>query len=419
MPNEPLHADGMKGRTVELKREQEQADSAVDLSDQEANILSRLGHKLSKEDEYLLSIVKPDQRASMFGRLDALAALRLGEIDMEEASRKAGVSVPTVYRLRKAWDAVEGRGLRSVSGSAGRKPRGASKRAVRDEARRHALDLLKNDVLADLPVKTLARLVRKATKEGISLEVAEALIRSVRLEQSRSMVGANETAFGRELVVDACAVSMAIAHDEDATPRQAILATVMEVSTGLILGETLCTEQNSVQGQAQAIGLAIATVKWNSLDVRREQPTRLTVVVGPSADPAYAHFVQVLNESIGEENVKAVGPRRFGRSTIAVIGRRLGRLLLLPSSTQGNAGDVAAGRAAKNPYSFKEASAIVAQSVKEHNQPIVELLSRKNVSDSVGRERAQAGRMIEALQQAMPISRHALRGATPFRRLKN
>ena len=418
MLDEPPHLGTMKDGTVELKREHE-TDSADYLSAEEADILSRLGHKLSHEDRYLLSIAKPDQRVRMFVRLEALAALRSGEIDVEEASRKAGVSVPTFYRLRKAWDVVEGRGLRSVSGSTGRKPRGASKRAVRDEARCHALDLLKNEVLADLPVKTLARLVRKATKDGISLEVAEAVVRSVRLEQSRSMVDADQTTFGRELVVDACAVSMTIFDDEDATPRQAILATVMEVSTGLILADALCTEQNSVQGQALAIALAIANVKWHSLDVWREQPTRLTVAVGPSADPVYAHFVQVLNESIGEENVKAVGPRRFGRSTIAVIGRRLGRLLLLPASTQGSAGEAAAGRAAKNPYSFKEASAIVAQSVKEHNQPIVKLLHRKNTPASLAGERAQAGRMIEALEQAMPISRHALRGAAPFRRFKN
>jgi hypothetical protein len=404
---------------VKLNPEHVESDEAAFLSAEEAAILTRLDHKLSDEDKYLLSIAKPDQRGPMFVRLEALAALRSGEIDVEEASRRAQVSSPTFYRLRKAWDVVEGRGLRLVSGSIGRNPRGASKRGVRDEARRHALDLLKNEVLADLPVKTLARLVRRATKDGISLEVAEAVVRSVRLDQSRSMVGADETAFGRELVIDACAVSMTIFDDEGAVPRQAILATVMEVSTGLILAGVLCTEQTSVQGQAQAIGLAVATLKWHSLDVWREKPTRLTVAVGPAADPVYDHFVQVLNESIGEENVKAEGPRRFGRSTIAVIGRRLGRLLLLPASTQGSTDGVAPGRAAKNPHSFKEASAIVMQSVKKHNQPILELLRKKNIPASAAGERVQAGRMIEALNQAMPISRHALRGAAPFRDFRN
>lgn len=404
---------------MELKREHVESDAAAYLSAEEAAILSRLDHKMSDEDKYLFSIAKPDQRASMFARLEALAALRSGEIDVEEASRRAGVSVPTFYRLRKAWDVGEARGLRLVSGSTGRKPRGASRKVVRDEARRHALDLLKNEVLVDLPVKTLARLVRKATKDGISLEVAEAVVRSVRLEQSRSKIGADETAFGRELVVDACAVSMTILDDDGATPHQAILATVMEVSTGLILADVLCMKQNSIQGQALAIELAISFLKWNSLDVWREQPTHLTVAVGPSVDPVYAHFVQVLNESIGEENVKAVGPRRFGRSTIAVIGRRLGRLLLLPASTQVSGSDVAAGPAVKSPYSFGEASAIVMQSVKEHNQPILKLLRRMNIPASPAGEHAQAGRMIEALGQAMPISRHALRGAPPFRRLKN
>jgi hypothetical protein len=397
---------------VEFEREHVQSDSAVNLSAKEAEVLSHLDHRLTDEDRYLLSVAKSDQRASMFARLEALAALRSGEIDVEEASRRAKVSVPTFYRLRKAWDVAEGRGLRSVSGSTGRKPRGAGRKAVRDEARRHALDLLKNGVLADLPVKTLARLVRKATKDGVSLEVAEAVVRSVRLEQSRSMVDADESAFGRELVVDACAVSMSIFNDEDATPRQAILATVMEVSTGLILAVNLCTERNAAFGQAMALRQAFHYVKWNGLDVSRKERTRLTVSVAPAADPAFAHFVQVLNGSIGEENVKSEGPRRFGRSTIAVIGRRLGRLLLLPASTEKSIDD-AAGQSAKTLFSSKEASAIVVQSVTEHNHPILELLRRKNILTSPASDSSKAGRMIEVLLKAVPFSPYDLRGAPP------
>lgn len=415
MPSRPPHLN-RNGQKVEFKREHVQSDSVVHLSAKEAEVLSHLDHRLTDEDRYLLSVAKPDQRASMFARLDALAALRSGEIDVEEAARKAGVSLPTFYRLRKAWDVAEGRGLRSVSGSTGRKPRGAGRRAVRDEARRHAIDLLKNDVLADLPVKTLARLVRKATKDGVSLEVAEAVVRSVRLEQSRSIVDTDESPFGGELVVDACAVSMTIFDDEDATPRQAILATVMEVSTGLILAVNLCTERNAAFGQAMALRQALHYVKWNGLDVSRKDRTRITVSVAPSADPAFAHFVQVLKGSIGEENVKSEGSRRFGRSTIAVIGRRLGRLLLLPASTEKSIADAPPGQSAKTLFSFKEASAIVVQSVSEHNHPILQLLHRKKILTPSATYISKIGRMTDALQQAMPFSPYGLRGAPPLRR---
>jgi len=401
---------------VEPEQNTGEIDDADYLNMAEADVLGRLDHKLTIEDKYLLSIVEPDRRAAMFARLEALASLGAGEIDVEEASRRAGVSVPTFYRLKKAWTEKTDRGLRSVAGAVGRNPRGASRRGVREEARRHAVDLLKNEALSDLPVKTLARLVRKATKESVSIEVAEGIVRSVRLERSRSMTG-KETGFGRDLVLDVCAVSMKIIDDEKPIPRQALLATVMEASTGLILAAELCTERNAVQAQAQAIGYTIAFLRWKGLDVWGQEPTRLTAVVGPSGDPIYSHFVEVLSNGIGYENVKAEGPRRYGRSTIAVIGRRLGRLTFIPASTESGDG-LGAGRAAKRPYTFAEAAAIVAQSVHEHDQPIIDLLRKQKLLGSGSGEHSSKGRMTEALKQAMPISRFAFRGAPPMMKFK-
>ncbi len=401
---------------MELARDTDEINDAKILSVAEADVLGRLNHKLTIEDKYLLSIVHPDRRAAMFTRLEVLASLGAGEIDVEEASRRAGVSVPTLYRLKKAWTEKTDRGLRSVAGAVGRNPRGASRRGVREEARRHAADLLKNDALSDLPVKTVARLVRKATKENVSLEVAEGIVRSVRLERSRSMTG-KETGYGRDLVLDVCAVSMTIIDYRNGVLRQALLATVMEASTGLILAAVLCMERTAVRAQAQAIRSAQAYLRLARLDVWREEPTRLTAVVGPPLDPIYSHFVEVLSNGIGQENVKAEGPRRYGRSTIAVIGRRLGRLLFIPASTQIGGGP-GAGQAAKRLYTLADAAAIVAQSVQEHNRPIIDLLRTQKQLGFGSGEHSSKGRMTEALKQAMPISRLAFNGAPPIKRFK-
>lgn len=385
-----------------MRPDQEEGDRESDyVSADEAAILGRLEYKLSREDLYVLSIINPEQRKSMFVRLEALAALEAGTVDVGEASRMAGVSVPTIYRLKKAWT-EQGRGLRSVSGAVGRDPRGPSKRGVRVEARRHALDLLDNQLLADLPVKTMARLVRKSAKNNVSLEVAENVVRDLRLERSRNLAESGND-YGRELVLDACGISMAIKDEGDVWPLQAILATVLEVSTGLVIASILCTTRNAVRAQAEALKAALNALQSHNIDVQREEPTRLVVTVAPRADPAFERFVELLSERIGKENVKAQGPRRYGRSTISVIGRKLGRILLLPASTETPRRIPATvGAAAKRPYTSRDARAIVRQNVEQHDEPIFEMLRRRGLSGSPSIETPIKGRMAEALENALP-----------------
>lgn len=385
---------------MKLERDEEATDPDY-VSTEEGAILRRLGHELTREDVYVLSIINPEQRKSMFARLEALAALILDGANVDHAGRMAGVSAPTMYRLKKAWT-EQGRGLRSVAGTVGRDPRGPSRRGVREEARRHALDLFENELLADLPAKTLARLVRKSTKDSVSLEVAENVVRDLRLEESRRLAE-NGDDFGRELVLDACAISMSITERNDTLPLQAILATVLEVSTGLVVACVLCTTRSAVQAQVEAVKVSLETLLLHNMDVQRAEATRLAVTVAPEADPAFKRFVEILDERIGKENVKAHGPRRFGRSTISIIGRKLGRLLLLPASTEtARRIPAAVGAAAKRPYTFREARAIVRQSVEQHNEPIFAMLRKRGLATSHSPGDPIRGQMAAALEKALP-----------------
>jgi hypothetical protein len=122
----------------------------------------------------------------------------------------------------------------------------------------------------------------------------------------------------------------------------------------------------------------------------------------------------MLADAAGETHIRASGSRRFGHYTIDVIGPSLGRLMLLPASTQGGRPEAARIRAiGREPVSFAKAEAIVEKIVKDHNRPLLALLRSADVIAHGG-----ASFSIGAIRKALMFTQSQQGSVVQFRRVE-
>ncbi len=319
-----------------------------------------------------LRTLDPARRDELLLRLSAFADMEEGA-STRVASEAANVSLPTMFRLKRIWK--ETQDLRSVAGLTARPKRGASKTEIFREARKIAARLAEEPDNGKLSIKAFAREISEAVGGKISINGASTIAREIR-QESRTSPDALVKNYGREIILDACAVSLSIKlpHED---PQLAIMALITEQASGLILAARVATENTAGKAQLEAIDAARKFLANEKADVRLDRPTILYAAVAPAVDAIARALGWQLTRIFGAEQVDQKSPRRFGRRTIRLIGPAIGRLRLLPGSTEGGKVSAAAVRAAgRIPMSRDQAQSFVDMTVKEHNAPIIEKLRK-------------------------------------------
>lgn len=339
--------------------------------------LRTLKYNASGEDHDYVSSLPPDQMKQVLDRLAGFVQLRGGG-SIKDASKVAGVSVPTMYRLRSVWENEERRTLKALVGSAARAPRGAGRSKELNAARKIAVALLEKAEAEALTTNAFARMVRDASFESISINGAETIVREVRREHRRT-AAVLDASYGKSVIADAVGVSLVIEEPAtepsmDAKRYIAVMSLVMEAVSGLILAYEIGPEDQAAKAQETAFKAAYKFLSVERADVQRERPSELHVTVGPEKDP-WHRVLQLQLQNWPVASIRAQGPRRFGRGTLDVLGTSLGRIQFLPASTENGSPDAAKIRAiGQTPVSLHHARAIVARIVAEHNESVLALL---------------------------------------------
>lgn len=334
-----------------------------------------LGYSPSDDDLSFISKLRPGQMRDILARLTALAQLEAGKTT-KEASEIASVSLPTMFRLKRAWKDEKNRSLTSIAGFSGRKKRGTDTSERFNHARFLAKLMLQSGP-GPRSVNDFAELIYLQSDQSISLKAAERIARDA---LSDKMLLSENLArrYGRDIVVDAVAVSLVIEDTFDAgtlSKELALLALVLDRASGLVLAAEVTRECDAVRSQYAAL----ASANWFVRDKRAEaqwlEPARIHVTVGPAADPYAPNFAARLKTLLGERQVKSDGPRRFGRAAKEILGSSLGPLMLLPGSTESGKVATAHARAiGREPVTVRKAKDIVSTIVDEHNEPLLERL---------------------------------------------
>ncbi|MBD8548835.1 hypothetical protein [Sphingomonas sp. CFBP 8760] len=337
-------------------------------------LLDELGYQPRHADWLFMRSLGSAHQQKLLARLAGLLEIRRGKT-VEKASETAGVSVPTMYRLKKLWQNEDGRTLESLASFVVRRVRGPGRKdrlqAAREVARRLAG---RGGMVDDLSTKAFAHLVQERSPDRISMTAALAIARDAR-RRGKLTAGRLATDYGRTIVLDSCAVSLTLAPSAGHPSTIAILALVVEAGAGLILAANVSDEREAARSQEKALEQARQFIAAEGIDVAEGKPADLHVVVGPDGDVFSAMFRLAMVRRLGSDSVTARGVRRFGRAAIDVIGPDLGRLRLLPAATQGGSVSAAAIRTlGRNPVPLEVAQSVVDRTVKAHNAPILKKL---------------------------------------------
>lgn len=339
-----------------------------------------LNYTLKPEDRSFLNLLRPAQMRDLLGRLTALAACEAGKTT-REAAEISSVSMPTMFRIKRTWADKENRSLKSISGFAGRKRRGASSSERFEQARLVAQTLLTHG-RGPRSVHDFADSIRRNSGGSISTKAAERIARDA-LSDKRLTAENLARAYGRDVIVDAVAVSLVVEGvDDPLQPEQtgnalAVLAVVVEKASGLILAAEVAREADAVRSQYRALVAANWFLSENNADALWSEPAQLHVTVGPKADGYGVQFASRLKKLVGEKQVKAVGPRRFGRATKQVLGSSLGPLKFLAGSTEcGNIETAQVRAIGRGAVSLNKAREMVATIVHQHNRALLDRLKQ-------------------------------------------
>ncbi|WP_138984437.1 hypothetical protein [Sphingobium yanoikuyae] len=336
----------------------------------EESVFNRLKYQPTDDDFVFLQTLQPKQHGELMARLSAFADMEAGT-KTRVAAKAAGVSEPTMFRLKRIWK--ETKDLKSIAGLTARAKRGVTKTEDFAKAFDIASKMAEDPEVRDLPLKVFASRISEAMGKKISVNGAGRIARDV-LRELRSAKGNLSNAYGRDVFLDATAVSLTI-QDGSGKLQIGILALLVEQASGLILAARVATEDTAGDAQAQVLKEAQDFVANERVDVTAPELAAFWAAIAPQSDPEAVDLGHRLTEAFGKDHVDQTGQRRFGRRTIQYIGPVIGRLRLLPGATVGGDVKVAKIRAlGRVPMSLSQAQSVLDGIVTEHNSKILNRL---------------------------------------------
>lgn len=366
-----------------------------------------LEYQLSDDDRAFLKKLRPTQMRDLLKRLVALVALKEGETT-QIASQIAGVSVPTMFRLKRIWKST-GSNLKSIAGGSARKARGGDAAEKFTKAREYA-ERLAESVALEGSLNAFATQIVEAHKD-VSLRAAERIAREV-LKKRRLVVDNLKEGYGRDILVDAVGISLLLAlpgeesREDGERLEAAVLAVVLDKASGLILGARVVERRNAVTGQRAALIDARHYIYERGIDIHVPDKVRLHVTVGPIQSDRDRHFAETMKTLLGSD-VVLQGSRRFGRKAIPIIGSSIGSIKFIPGATETGRGEAAAVRAVgREPLSLFKADEVVSAEVSAYNQTI---LDRLEVSGAIRRIKLPSqGSMCASLEEVIKMLRRPI-----------
>jgi hypothetical protein len=197
--------------------------------------MREMRYQPTREDREFLKAAPPKQLRDLLLRLASLSEMSAKRMTTKRASEYAGVSVATMFRIKRIWKDKRVRSLALVA-SWTRASRGYGKSEELLAARRIATRLAKCEKAKALSLTAFSALIRKVARDSISPNGAETIARDVRREM-RLSPNVLKRDYGAEIIVDTVAVSLVVKESEHVGEPEdaylAILALVVERVSGL------------------------------------------------------------------------------------------------------------------------------------------------------------------------------------------
>ncbi|WP_174275552.1 hypothetical protein [uncultured Sphingomonas sp.] len=306
-----------------------------------------------------------DQAAVVLRRLDAILRTGSGELTPGEGAVAAGLGRTAFHAARRTWSAhtslfeltpyamVERREAINLGGSVDAVP-------------------VAKAVVAQTPSYVSAHHMAietvRRSKNAVSYNTALRLVRAAR----RGSVTDPEYLlehYGTGIVIDLCAIDLPLTiYDGD---ELAVAALVIEKSAGLLLGVAAGPKMAERELQWEAVRRARDMLRVERIDTAADaQTVQVAWVKGNISAPV------VPDPGSARWEVVSSGSRRFGTRAVSALGKRLGRISLMPRATSWQEPVPWRVMASRSPVNPEDADSLLLYEAANHNGPILEALRK-------------------------------------------
>lgn len=360
-----------------------------------ALIRRELPSDVTADDLRFTDTLSATKKQLVLRRLYAIVRSENG-LPAADASRLADVTVPNFYRLKRLWTDRRNVGLTFLSGYSARKVgKPATDRLTVWEKK--VSEVIGSQDIVALSVKEISKRVQEAEATKIPTYTLDAAARSLR-QRARNAPGVLERIYGARVLIDYSAVSLVHVR-RDGTTSLVEVAWVIEEASQLILAAFMAIDRTPCETQRTAISAASKKLYRSGPDIWRGSPSRISAIVPDPRSDADRRYVETIISAVGAESVAAAGVRRFGRSTLDVIGPVWGRIKIIPRATLTEETSAASVRAyGRDALDTESLQRFFGDAVRAHNRPIESALRASSLELCDQRER---GSMQLALSAAI------------------
>ncbi|WP_333570868.1 hypothetical protein [Sphingomonas sp.] len=270
---------------------------------------------MSDISRYDLSGVAPHRQREVLRRVEVLEAYISKEISSSQAIERLGLSVPTFWRLVRAW---RNSGRPAELGGSGKAFKG--RWPIEAEA-----DMIIQSAVAETPTASVRKIVERACRiaqqNGVAMPGREKI--EYRVDEFRRELGLRPHGVA-DLLLEFCAVRIPVIHAEfgHIVPVMCVLLDVRQ--TVKPLGLSLSFEAGDASAAARAMLDAIAQA-----DRPRTSPPR-SFSIPAEASGEFADLGTAMMDAGIPVTVEPVRSRASARRVVRLLGKRPGGIVLLP-----------------------------------------------------------------------------------------
>lgn len=328
---------------------------------------------LAEEDSALLAKLTLDEENIICVRLAAL-------LEVEQGIRPAyrapsgdprDISSSGFQSLVRRWRMD--RTVRTLLPYATREPRRPKSTSDHDAFEAALERLLRED--PSVPLVTVSKAAMASTGTKMAVNSARLRARSKRSAIRADEKWLNEN-YGRELLSDVCILGAEI--DDDTTTSTSVIALVIDVASGYILGHAIGAITQSLELQRSSLADSLANISMQRLDRDCSEEAKLTVVLGTGDAAAVASMSEKLSSCGAAVNVIDHATRRKGDRVADVVDGEIDVLALRPR--QGRE----ARRTGTTVWGLDRLVRVGAQAVETHNAARKERIFRAIGNDRTG-----------------------------------
>jgi hypothetical protein len=309
----------------------------------------------------------PERRQKLQRRLAAIVAFEDTDADDRDPKRfadLAGVSLARFYGLNQIWKRT-----RTIAALA---PHGASRKgrsAVKmDESLAEAVKL----IVFEHPgadQETLAKALFARFSGTASLSYLRRMVGSERANQERASLG-GRAGFGRKVLIDATATEIVV-HGGDGQLEWLVCGLVVDLATGLIVGQAFGSSTRPADLQADAARDAVKRLKLLRIPYGLDKAEPSFVATVAYDDDIMEVLRRAARLQAAGENVEVIqgsGTRYVGTVLHQALGRRLSTIELRPRFTySGDQNRPTEEEHGSRALDSDQAAVVIETAIAEHN----------------------------------------------------